>query len=80
MTTATDRQMSYLRTLVERTGTDLSTFLVERGISETGPSKSQASDLISELAPPSIRHLRISRRYVSYRCTHEDYPCCGCER
>jgi hypothetical protein len=100
MTPATDRQMRYLRDLVEATGAELGPYLIKRGISEqkgwrepylaaTRPSKEQASRLIAELAPARSysdprrggRRSRYSgRRTYFERCTHEDYPCCGCER
>lgn len=94
---ATERQMSYLRSLVAQTETpDIHDYLVAHGISElTGcptaqatarrPSKSEASRLIDELAPAHGRkpyRYNARGRYVrAYTpCTHEDYPCCGCER
>ena len=92
-TPATDRQMSYLTKLVTATGTDLRSFLIDHGYCHatmTGtvagrPSKDAASALISELAPErsTTRYARSGLtgrrlRYTSYRCTHEDYPCCGC--
>ena len=56
---ATERQMSYLRSLVAAKGEDIHDYLIAHGISETGwhgptavrPSMHQASLLISELAP-----------------------------
>lgn len=89
-TPATPKQMAYLRKLVAAEGLDLDTWLIERGCSrEVGfpqsrtvadvPSKSQASRLIDELAPRQPRRPRYSgRRPMFYKCTHEDYPCCGC--
>lgn len=92
---ATDRQMAYLRKLVEAQGSDIRTFLINQGITKTEgwpvpeivaavPTKAQASRLIDSLAPASTGYARRSRggrRYTPmYRCTHEDYPCCGCER
>jgi hypothetical protein len=89
---ASEKQMRYLRDLVSAAGLDMSKFLIERGISEvkgwpTGetvarlPSKAEASRLIDELVPTRGSYRPRGRRHVRfYRCTHEDYPCCGCER
>lgn len=91
-TPATDNQMAYLRKLVADAGGDISQFLIERGITKHEgfpqpiivarlPSKSEASRLIDELAPPrtsSYRRGARRRTYTTTRCTHEDYPCCGC--